>query len=292
MRVVALDGGSTACPAGGEAIEIGADTNGDGALEDDEVQQTSYVCVPVSTATTYAIGGAVTGLAAGARVVLEDNGNGGDTFVAGQNGPFAFAAGAISGTPYAVSVLVNPPDESCVVTSGTGTVGTGDVATIAVACTPVACPTTGTGCTAGYDCIGRANPPSLMCAKECSSDADCGPGVCTPPAEGAATAYCFLPCDLATNVGCGTGFVCGFGTDLKTNTSIFACQVPRPDLVGAQCTTTDGCGPGNFCDSESNPGVCRPYCVAGDSSTCPSGTTCSTSSGLLTIAGVEYGLCK
>lgn len=43
VRVVSEDPGSN-CATGGQAIEIGWDTNGDGILEDDEVQQTSYVC--------------------------------------------------------------------------------------------------------------------------------------------------------------------------------------------------------------------------------------------------------
>ena len=44
LKIVTLPPGSPQCPAGGEEIDVGVDTNGDGTLEDSEVQQTSYVC--------------------------------------------------------------------------------------------------------------------------------------------------------------------------------------------------------------------------------------------------------
>jgi hypothetical protein len=42
-------GPSSPCPSGGELIPIGLDTNGDGVLESNEVQQTAYVCNGVSS---------------------------------------------------------------------------------------------------------------------------------------------------------------------------------------------------------------------------------------------------
>jgi hypothetical protein len=40
----------TQCPAGGEEIQVGIDTNGDGVLEANEVQHTAFVCNGVSAA--------------------------------------------------------------------------------------------------------------------------------------------------------------------------------------------------------------------------------------------------
>jgi alpha-tubulin suppressor-like RCC1 family protein len=86
--------------------------------------------------STFAVGGALTGLAPGASVVLQNNASANLTITA--NGAFNFPAQA-SGTPYAVTVLTLPaaPAQTCTVTNGTGTVGSGAVVDVAVACVNV-----------------------------------------------------------------------------------------------------------------------------------------------------------
>jgi DNA-binding beta-propeller fold protein YncE len=91
----------------------------------------------VSCSPLFTIGGAVTGLTAGA-VVLQDNG--GDTLTVASGSPsFTFATPLATGATYDVSVETQPAGFNCTVTpSGAQTVGSSNVTTVAVACTPVA----------------------------------------------------------------------------------------------------------------------------------------------------------
>jgi len=86
-------------------------------------------------ATTYTIGGTISGLGAGETVVLQDNG--GSNLSLTSNAAFTFAAPVASGGTYAVTVLTQPtsPSQNCVVTMGTGTVGSADVSNVVVTCT-------------------------------------------------------------------------------------------------------------------------------------------------------------
>ena len=82
-------------------------------------------------ATTFSIGGTVTGLAGSASVVLLDNG--GDPLTLAGNGTFTFLTSLAGGASYNVSVL--PGGAACSVTNGTGTVGAAPVTNVVVACT-------------------------------------------------------------------------------------------------------------------------------------------------------------
>jgi hypothetical protein len=90
----------------------------------------------VTPMVTYTIGGTVTGLS-GPGLVLQNNG--GNTLTVSLPGPFTFVGGLIGGTAYSVTVATQPssPTQTCVVTSGSGTVGTANVTNVAVDCTPV-----------------------------------------------------------------------------------------------------------------------------------------------------------
>lgn len=83
---------------------------------------------------TYAVGGTVTGLA-GSGLVLQDN-NGDDLSVT-ASGAFAFSTAVASGQPFSVAVKSQPtsPSQTCLVTSGSGTVVSSDVTTVGVSCT-------------------------------------------------------------------------------------------------------------------------------------------------------------
>ena len=82
---------------------------------------------------SYAVGGTVSGLA-GSGLVLRDNG--GDDLPVSASGPFAFDTMVASGKSYAVTVYTQPtnPDQTCVVTNGSGMVGSSNVTNVAVAC--------------------------------------------------------------------------------------------------------------------------------------------------------------
>jgi len=87
------------------------------------------------TTDTYTIGGTITGLA-GTGLQLQDNG--GDTLSVSGN-TFTFATSIKSDANYKVTVLTQPanPVQTCVVTSGSGTVVSADVTDVAVTCTTV-----------------------------------------------------------------------------------------------------------------------------------------------------------
>jgi N-acetylneuraminic acid mutarotase len=85
--------------------------------------------------TTYTVGGAVSGLGADQSLVLQNNG--GDNLSVNSNGAFTFASQIASGSAYAVTVLMQPTGESCVVTAGSGTMPANNVSAVRVSCTAV-----------------------------------------------------------------------------------------------------------------------------------------------------------
>jgi 6-phosphogluconolactonase len=83
------------------------------------------------TPPTFTIGGAVTGLAANASLVLSDNGT--DSLTVTKTGSFTFAQSVKQGDPYSVTVTTQPTGQSCVLSSGSGT-ATANVTSVQVAC--------------------------------------------------------------------------------------------------------------------------------------------------------------
>jgi hypothetical protein len=81
-------------------------------------------------ATTYSVGGSVSGLSG--TVVLQDNGA--DNLSVSANGSFAFATKLAAGAAYGVTVLTNPAGQTCTVSNGSGTIGSANVTSVAVAC--------------------------------------------------------------------------------------------------------------------------------------------------------------
>jgi hypothetical protein len=81
---------------------------------------------------TFTVGGAISGL--GGTIVLQNNGGG--ALALNANGTFAFATPVASGAAYAITVLTQPtsPSQSCVVTSGTGTVAGAAATSVRVVC--------------------------------------------------------------------------------------------------------------------------------------------------------------
>ncbi len=87
------------------------------------------VTVTVTCTPTHAIGGTVVGLAAGATLVLRNNGA--DDLTVGSDGAFVFAT-RVDGA-YAVTVETQPAAQRCTVSNGTGT-ATADVTGVTVTC--------------------------------------------------------------------------------------------------------------------------------------------------------------
>jgi hypothetical protein len=86
-----------------------------------------------TTATTYTIGGTVSGLS-GTGLVLNDNG--GDDLTIGGNGSFIFSTPVAAGAAYSVTVKTQPSGQNCVVTGGTGTANS-NVNSVQVTCSTV-----------------------------------------------------------------------------------------------------------------------------------------------------------
>jgi hypothetical protein len=106
-------------------------TAGSGTVTSANVTTVVVTCIT----NTYTIGGSISGLAAGASVVLQDNAA--DNLTRSSNGAFVFATAVASGAAYSVTVLTQPtsPTQVCVATNGSGTVGGANVTTVSIACT-------------------------------------------------------------------------------------------------------------------------------------------------------------
>ena len=81
---------------------------------------------------TYTVGGAVSGLASGNSVVLQNNGA--DDLTVTADGAFTFITELAGGGTYNVTVLTQPSGQTCTVTNGSGTVADAHVTTVAVDC--------------------------------------------------------------------------------------------------------------------------------------------------------------
>ena len=103
--------------------------NASGTVADAAITNIEITCV-----NSYTIGGTISGLA-GSGLVIQNNG--GDNISITENGDFTFATAQIDATDYAVTVLANPtvPNQTCIVTSDSGTIADADVTNVAVVCT-------------------------------------------------------------------------------------------------------------------------------------------------------------
>lgn len=103
------------------------------------------------------LGGTVAHLVTGSSVALQNIG--GDTVTVSSNGSFTFPKTLASGTPYDVTVSMQPPDATCTVTGGSGAITTADVTNIMVSCAPKVYSITGTvaGLLAGRNLVLQDN---------------------------------------------------------------------------------------------------------------------------------------
>jgi len=94
---------------------------------------TALIDSPPSFDGPISISVAVTGLASGDSVVLQDNG--GPSLTVSMNGTAAIEAAVVPGTPYAITVTTQPssPPQTCTVSNGVGTAES-NVASVTVAC--------------------------------------------------------------------------------------------------------------------------------------------------------------
>jgi 6-phosphogluconolactonase (cycloisomerase 2 family) len=88
-----------------------------------------------TTPATYTIGGAVTGLAAGAQIVLNDNGN--DPLTVNANSAFTFAKAVSGNGSYAVTITTQPTGQTCSVANANGAGVTANVTNVNIVCSTV-----------------------------------------------------------------------------------------------------------------------------------------------------------
>ena len=100
--------------------------NGVGTVMGADVTNVEVACL-----TKYRLGGTVTGLAAGATVVLTDLR---EQLTVTGNGTFAFAGALVDGDNYDVSVDTQPSGQFCSVTNASGRVMGRDVDNVVVTC--------------------------------------------------------------------------------------------------------------------------------------------------------------
>jgi uncharacterized repeat protein (TIGR03803 family) len=80
----------------------------------------------------YTLGGAVTGLAAGSKVTLSNNGSG-TVSITGDE-PFTFAVTVAAGSPYTITVTSQPVGQTCTVKNGTGSNVMANITNVVVTC--------------------------------------------------------------------------------------------------------------------------------------------------------------
>jgi hypothetical protein len=103
-------------------------TAGSGTVGTANVTAVKVTC----KASTYTIGGTLSGLITGRSITLLNNGT--NALKVSANGAFTFTKALATKAAYAVTISVQPAGETCAVTAGSGTVGTANVKTVKVAC--------------------------------------------------------------------------------------------------------------------------------------------------------------
>jgi large repetitive protein len=102
--------------------------NGSGTMGSAPVTSVAVTC----TTNQYTVGGQVTGLLESGLVLAN---NGGDATPVSGSGPFTLTNEVASGAMFSISVQTQPPNETCAVSNGGGTVGSSAITGVTVACT-------------------------------------------------------------------------------------------------------------------------------------------------------------
>jgi alpha-tubulin suppressor-like RCC1 family protein len=106
--------------------------NGSGTVASANVANIAVTCT-TNAASTFPIGGTVSGLGAGLNVVLHNSSGAGSNVTVSANGSYTFAALA-TGTVYGVTVGTQPTGQTCTVANASGTVAAAAVTNINVTC--------------------------------------------------------------------------------------------------------------------------------------------------------------
>ena len=153
----------SASPAGQTCLVF----NGSGSNISGNVTSVSVTCA----ATTYTIGGTVSGLG-GIPVTLLNNG--GDALIVNANGSFQFATSLASGASYAITVGTQPTGLTCTVSSGSGSVSSSNITSVVVTCS------SNTSCSNPANAVPPASDPFWnIYSSPTDPDADTTPAINT-----------------------------------------------------------------------------------------------------------------
>jgi len=102
--------------------------NASGTIVNSDITDVTVSCITV--ASSYSIGGSVTGL--NGSLVLQNNG--GDNLTLTTNGTFAFSTELLSGVGYGVTILSSPAAQNCSLSNASGTTNNADITNVAISC--------------------------------------------------------------------------------------------------------------------------------------------------------------
>ncbi len=123
-----LDGAAYAVSVGIQPSGLTcAVSNGSGVINSANVNNVNVVC----SATTYTLGGTVSGLVSG-TLSLQNNGGASINLV--SSGAFVFPDALPEGAAYNVTVASQPTGLACAISNGAGNIGAANVSSIAVSC--------------------------------------------------------------------------------------------------------------------------------------------------------------
>jgi hypothetical protein len=119
---------TTAIPPNGQTCTV---TNGTGTMGTADVTNINVSC----STNPLSLGGTVSGLAAGATLVLRalSDGTSGDRTIT-ANGAFTFSINFLPNAEYLVLVLTQPLNQTCTIVNGEGSFATANISNVAVTC--------------------------------------------------------------------------------------------------------------------------------------------------------------
>jgi hypothetical protein len=270
----------------GRAVDSSAPDASDGASDGSTVDSTTTDTGAVSSGdsatSTFTVGGTITGLFELDSVQLANNGT---TELFSGSGPFTFTLPLPNGSPYAVTVTMNPGmpiADTCQVTMGSGTVQGSNVTSVDVSCSTNSYPVSGT--VTGYAGSGLqlSNGPDTITV----AATDSGTAGFTFDQQVVSGLSYSVTVAASPGLYCSVSNGSGMITDQPiTNVSVSCVPIPAcsPDCTdGAGCVVNGDCGSmicaGGACETPACSPGCAPGSPCGSDGDCTDGTCSGTPS--------------
>ncbi|HVY48919.1 MAG TPA: hypothetical protein VHB21_23680 [Minicystis sp.] len=166
---------------------------------------------------------------------------------------------------------------------------------------PEPCDVSAGGCAPGYVCVSYGTPTEGVCEARCATTDGCATGQTCGETPGEISygdetirdeGTCKRPCDPVDPAStCLSGMTCvEFGD--ADGIAEADCAFATGNGTGPGDCAGDplACAPGYTC--RPSDGACLAWCYAGQSSSCPMGTTCVVDAPPVVVQGVGYGTCQ